>query len=297
MPKILAVLLTAVLLAAGCGNDTGDAPADAAEGAVATRIVSLSATATEMLFAIGAGDQVIAVDSLSNYPAAAPVTDLQGFEPSVEAIAELEPDLVVLAFDPGDVVDGFGALDIETLVQPSATSLSDAYADIAELGAATGRGPEAEALVAEIMADLDEIVAAQPERDTPLTFFHEIDSTLYSLTSSSFAGEVYAMLGLINIADAADDGSGFPQLGAEYVIDADPDLIFLADALYGESAATVAERPGWASMSAVQQGHIIDIDADIASRWGPRLVELAQAISDAVAAFDSGAKATEPADG
>ena len=289
MHRIVIVATVLALAAAGCGNDTAADPADStgAAGGGAQRIVSLSATATEILYAIGAGDQVIAVDNLSTYPAEAPVTDLQGFEPSVEAIAELEPDLVVLAFDPGDVIDGLDALGITTLLQPSALTIDEAFTHFEQLGAATGHVADAATEVARISTELDEIVAAQPDRDAPLTFFHEIDDTLYTATSSSFVGELYGLLGLVNIADEADDGSGFPQLTSEYVIDADPDLIFLGDAAYGESAETVANRPGWDTMGAVRAGHVIEIDADLASRWGPRMVDLVRAVSDAIAQVDA----------
>src|SRR5690606_17206535 len=112
------------------------------------RIVSLSPTATEILFALGAGSRVVAVDDQSTYPPEAPVTDLSGFDPNVEAIASYEPDLVVLSFDPGDLQPGLEALDIEVVLQPPAATLDDAWAQIEQLGAATGSVAEAAELVA-----------------------------------------------------------------------------------------------------------------------------------------------------
>lgn len=250
-----------------------------------TAIVSLSPTATEMLFAIGAGDRVIAVDPFSDFPPEAPVSDLDGFSPSVEAIAERQPDLVVLAFDPGDVVAGLEALGIETVVQDAAATLDDAYAQITELGEVTGQGDGAAALVASIRERLDELASGAPSA-AGLTYYHELDTTLFTVTGSTFAGAIYGLFGLVNVADGADaDGSafGYPQLSEEYLVDADPDLVFLADTICCEqTAATVARRPGWDQLTAVRNGAVFELSDDIASRWGPRIVDFAEAIADAL---------------
>lgn len=249
------------------------------------RIVSISPTATEMLFAMGAGDLVVAVDVLSNHPEQVPVTDLDGFNPNVEAIAVYEPDLVVMSYDPGDVVDGLAALGVESLVQPAAFSLDDVYAQIGELGAAAGRPDEAEALAAEMRAAIDGLVAGAAD-GAGMTYYHELDSTYYSVTASTFLGGIYSRFGLENIADAADaDGAafGYPQLSDEYIVDADPDLIFLADTVCcGQNASTVAARPGWDGLSAVANGNVVELNDDIASRWGPRLVDFVAAIAAAL---------------
>jgi iron complex transport system substrate-binding protein len=248
------------------------------------RIVSLSPTATEMLFAIGAGDQVEAVDDQSNYPPDAPVTDLSGFEPNVEAIASFEPDLVVYATEPGDLGASFENLGIPALQQDAATSLEDVYTQIGELGKATGNASEAVALVEGMRGDIDTIVDSIESTEPPLSFYHELDDTYYSVTSSTFIGQLYARTGLVNIADEAKGaGGGYPQLSAEYIIQANPDLIFLADTkCCGQSAATVAERPGWSRIAAVERGGVISLDDDIASRWGPRVVDFLRRIAAAV---------------
>lgn len=263
---------------------------EAANGAVTidaapTAIVSISPTATEMLFAIGAGDQVTAVDSFSNHPAEAPITDLSAFEPNVEAIAGYEPDLVVLSDDMGGVVAALQAIDIPVIQLAAATTIDDSYAQMEQLGAATGHLADAAAAVADLRTRIDEIVASVEPPAEPLTYYHELDNTFYSVTSSTFIGEVYAMLGLENIADAADDGSagGYPQLSVEYIVDADPDLIFLADTkCCGQTAATVAARPGWDSLQAVTNGAVVELDDDIASRWGPRIADLLETVATAV---------------
>jgi iron complex transport system substrate-binding protein len=247
------------------------------------RIISLSPTATEMLFAIGADDQVIAVDDQSNFPPDAPTTDLSGFEPNVEAIASYEPDLVVYSTEPGDLGSTLEGLGITTMLLPAATTLEDAYEQLDQLGRATGNADAATAVVDDMRTEVDSIVSSVEMPQPPLTFYHELDDTYYSVTSKTFIGQLYGLVGLENIADAAGGGGGYPQLSAEYVIRADPDLIFLADTkCCGQSPATVADRPGWNSITAVRRRDVVPLDDDVASRWGPRIVEYLRTIADAV---------------
>jgi iron complex transport system substrate-binding protein len=303
----LALLLVLALVAAGCGQDgaKSDAAGPAAQGDAfpvtldtpagkltldqrPTRIVSMSPTATEMLFAIGAGGQVAAVDSNSNYPGEAPKTDLSAYEPNLEAIAGYNPDLVVDSDDPGDLAAGLGKLAIPALQQPAAKTLDDSYAQLDQLGRATGHLPEATRLAATMRAEIDKIVAAgRPERH--LTYYHELDKNLYTATSKTFIGQLYAQLGMKNIADAADkDGSGYPQLSAEYIVKADPDLIFLADTkCCGQTARTVAARDGWDDLTAVKTGGVVELDDDVASRWGPRVVDFLKTVAGKVEALDA----------
>ncbi len=292
---LVAVPLTALALTA-CGDDDGGDAAgrttssEATEGAPPSRIVSLAPTPTEMLFAIGAGDQVVAVDDQSNHPEGVPTTDLSGFEPNVEAIVGYEPDLVVLTDDTGDVVAGLEAVDVETLLLPAATTLDDTYEQLEQLGEATGHEDEAAEVVADMQGDIEEITASLPEQEGEApTYYHELDDTLFTATSETFIGQVYGLVGLENIADAVDDGSGYPQLSAEYLIEQNPDLIFLADTkCCGQSAETVAARPGWDQLDAVTQDHVVELDDDIASRWGPRVVDLLRTVADEVAQVPAG---------
>jgi len=268
--------------------DPTDAPetSDAPAGEFPDRIVSLSPTATEMMFAIGAGDQLIAVDDQSNYPAEALElpNELSGFEPNVEAIAALEPDLVLIGGDFTGLGAQLDALDIAWWDGPAAMTIDDSYRQIEELGDATGNSEGADALVKEMQAGVDEIVLATPELAEPLTIFHELDPTLFSADSTTFIGELYSLLGLQNIADRAEgDSGGFPQLNPEFIVSADPDLIFLADTkCCAETAETVAARPGWDAIAAVRNGNVFEMDDDVASRWGPRLVEYLRIVSEAV---------------
>jgi iron complex transport system substrate-binding protein len=246
------------------------------------RIVSLSPTATEILFAIGAGEQVVAVDDQSNYPAGVPTTDLSGYEPNVEAIASYDPDLVVYATEPGDLGSSLDGIGIPALIQPAAVTLEDVYGQIEQLGEVTDHADEAADVSDAMRADIDAILADVSGTDG-LTFYHELDDTYYSVTSATFIGQLYDMVGLVNIADEAKGaGGGYPQLSAEYIIDADPDLIFLGDTkCCGQTPGTVAERPGWDRIGAVEQGDVIPLDEDVSQRWGPRVVEFLQAIAGA----------------
>jgi len=245
-------------------------------------IVSLSPTATEMLFAIDAGDQVVAVDDQSNYPTDAPVTDLTGLSPNVEAIAGYEPDLVVISFDPGDLVPSLDTLGIPVLLEPAATTLDDVYAQIEQLGEATGHADAAARVIADMKDRISETYS-KAEPGDELTYYFELDSTYFSVTSSTFIGELLAPLGLRNIADPADpDGYGYPQLSSEFIIGADPDLILLADTVCcGQNKDTVAARPAWDSLDAVTKGNIVSLNDDFASRWGPRVVDLLEAVGAA----------------
>lgn len=299
----VALLLAALLALAGCGSDTagdggtGEAASTGAWPVTVTAdngevtieeepaaIVSLSPTATETLFAIGAGDQVEAVDDNSNYPADAPITDLSAFTPNAEAIVAYEPDLVVLSDDQNGIVDSLEALDVPVLLLGAAEDLDDAYAQMELLGEATGRTDEAADAVADVRDRIEAAVDSVPADAAGQKVFHELGPELYSADSSTFIGSIYSLLGLENIADGAPDPSGgYPQLSAEYVVEQAPDLIVLADTkCCGQSAATVAERPAFGAVPAVVDGRVVEADDDVASRWGPRIADFAETVAEAL---------------
>ena len=247
------------------------------------RIVSLSPTATETLFAIGAGAQVVAVDDQSDYPKNAPRTTLSGFTPNVESIAGYRPDLVVISFDPKGLSEALGKLGIPVVHQDAAATLKGAYQQIRQLGKVTGHTPQADGLVTRMKQRIGSIVAKTRTKTTGSTVYHELDPTLFSLTSNTFVGRIYEMFGLRNVADEAKGGTDYPQLSAEYVVSANPELIVLADTVCcAQSARTVASRPGWSRIAAVRSGSVVRLDDTIASRWGPRLVNLVRAIGTAL---------------
>lgn len=258
-----------------------DSTGDVTIGEQPTAIISLSPTSTEMLFALGAGEQVVAVDDFSNFPPEAPTSDLSGFNPNVEAVLGYEPDLVVIQNDSNDLVAGLTEAGVAVLQFDAANDFQAAFDQMEALGAATGN--DAEALVAEIQADLD-AAAAGAGVESELTYYHELSADLFSATSATFIGEIYGLFGLENIADAADaDATGYPQLSKEYIVEQDPDYVFLACTLFcGETAESFCGREGFGDLTACVEGNVVELDDDVASRWGPRMVDFAESVADAL---------------
>lgn len=298
-----AALVVSALALAGCASDGEEARSGADSGgegnfpvSVATgpagsgqeltlderpeRIVSLSPTATESLFAIDADDQVVAVDEYSYYPAEAPVDEgLSGYRTSVEAVLAHDPDLVVIAMEEDSLLQGMAAVDVPVLFMPPAANLDDAYAQIETLGAATGNVGGAAEVVRDMSREIGEAVQSVPAeiRDAGLSYYHEVSSDHYSITDDTFLGTVYGQFGLESIATGDAE---YPQLNAEAIVGANPDLIFLANSTSESmTAEDVAARPGWSEITAVKEGRIEALDEDLASRWGPRLPEFFRSIA------------------
>jgi iron complex transport system substrate-binding protein len=242
-----------------------------------------------MLYAIGAGSQVKAVDSDSDYPKQAPITKLSAYSPNAEAIAAYKPDLVIISNDIGGITAKLTALSIPVLDLPAAASVADVYAEFTELGEATGHLAQAKTEDSTLKSDIGKIVASMPAHAKPLTYYYELSTNpYYSVTSSTFIGSLLSLLGMKSIADAAKGAAaagGYPTLDAEYILKANPDYIILSDTGStggGQDAATVSARPGWSVLTAVKDKHIIVLNADIASRWGPRIVNLLQTVAAGV---------------
>lgn len=290
MKKTIAAAVVALSVLTACGSSSKKSASSATTTPVATpkRIVSMSPTATEMLFAIGAGKQVVAVDDQSNYPANVPKTSLSAYTPNVEAIAGYKPDMVVIAGDTKNLKESLEKLAIPVVDEEAAKTIDDSYKQITDLGTRTGHAKAATALVASMKSKITSLTKDLPKRATPLTYYHELDNTLFSVTSKTFIGQVYALAGLQNVADPADaDGSkgGYPQLSAEYLVKADPDFVFLADTkCCQQTEATFGARPAFGALKAVKNHHVVLLDDDVASRWGPRIVDLLQKVVDVVKA-------------
>ena len=245
------------------------------------RIISLSPTVTEDLFAIGAGKQVVAVDNQSNYPKRAPRTSLSGFTPNVEAVANYHPDLVFISYDPGNFASQLRQLGIKVVNEAAANDLKQAYGEILGLGRLTGHTRGAKAVVHSMRTHLASIVASVPTTRRHLRVYHELDPTYYSATSTTFIGSIYKLFGFRDIANAASGaGGGYPQLSGEYIVAKDPQIIVLADTrCCQQSYATVAARPGWSTIAAVQHHRVVSANDDVASRWGPRIVQFARTVA------------------
>jgi len=271
----------------------------AANGAVRiparpTRILSLSATATQMLYGMGAGPQVVAVDKYSTDPPNAPRTSFTGYETSAEDYLSVRPDLVILAFDTGhSVMAQLATLHVTGLLLPPAATLDDTYTQISELGQATGHVSDAAAEAASIRQGLDHVAASVGDRAKGRTYYQELDNTLYTATSKTFIGALYARIGMVNVADPADHaGSGYPQLNAEYLIQANPQFVFLADTVCcGQTPESFAARPGFSVLTAVRSHQVFGLADSLASQWGPRVVDFLRTVAGDVV---SGTASTSP---
>ena len=257
-----------------------------ASSSIPKRIISLSPSATEILYAIGSGKQVIAVDDLSNYPSEAPMTKLSAFNPNVEALLNYKPDLIILNADATKALEVKAALEklkIKVFLESAPKTLREAYLEITALGRATGKISGAQSVVSDMKKKISTAIKAG-RTSKKISFFHELDNTLYTATSDTFIGKVYKDFNLINIADpaATADSAGYPQMQSEYVIKANPKIVFLADAQYGESLETLTKRPGWNGIAAVKNKNVVALPEDIPSRWGPRLVDFYQFIADTI---------------
>ena len=188
------------------------------------------------------------------YSRLTPMTKLNALNPNVEAIASYKPDLVVAADDTGGLFDNLKRLSIPALLEPAAKSLDDSYSQTQGLGQATGHQSGAADVVKQMRDKVASLVAEVPKRTQSPTYYDEIDNTFFSVTSDTFIGQLFKLAGLHDIADAAQDkAGGYPQLSAEFILQAKPDFIFLSDTkCCGQSPATVAARPGWGDLPAVK---------------------------------------------
>lgn len=187
---------------------------------------------------------------------------------------------MVASDDTGDLVSGLEKARVPTLLLPAAADLEESYSQMERVGQATGHVEEAEGLVEETRSGIEQAVADAPDAEG-ISYFHELDPSLYTTTSDTFIGQVYELFGLENVADGAKGGDDYPQLSSEYVVGAEPDMVFLADGQCCDVAASdVAKRPGWEQVPAVTDDQVHVLDEDIASRWGPRTLDFAQQVSE-----------------
>ncbi len=235
-------------------------------------IISYSPGATEILFAIGAGDRLVAVDEFSDFPAAtADLPHLAYSSPDPEAALAHAPDLVILATRQNEQVAIFRGLGMTVVYMASADSLDQVYEQIVLLGTLTGRETEAEALVAEMQSRIAAVTERLADVEIGPRVFYELTNDLYTVAPDTFVGALLETLKAQNVAAGA--ASQFPQLSAEAVIAADPEVVLLTDAEFGENLETVAARPGWSGVSAVVNERVYPVDGDLTDRPGPRLAE------------------------
>ena len=244
----------------------------------AQKVISIAPSNTEILFAIGAGPQVIGRDQLSDYPAeAAAITDVgSAFEAlNTELIVSLQPDLVLAAeINTPEQVKQLEDLGLTVYYLKNPLTLEEMYSNLELVAQLTGHEAETTALIESLKAR----VAAVDEKIAPLSsrpsVFYELDATdpakPYTAGNGTFINLLIDRAGAFNIAS---DIEGYPQLSLEQVVAADPAFIILGDSAYGVTPETIASRPGWENLSAVTNNQVFPFDDNLVSRPGPRLVD------------------------
>lgn len=297
---LLAAMLVAAVLAAACGDNASTTTPDSNPTATTTnafpmdversdgktltleappqRIVSLSPAHTEIIYALGANDTLAAVDRNANYPQAAADFEpkVDAYEPNVESIAALDPDLVIVVSDTSGLVDALDRLNIPVLFADlnEVRTVEDAFGQIELLGRITDHHGEADAMLEDLrgrLTSVQQTVESIPADERP-TVYHELDETFYSVADQTFIGDLYRILGAENVAG---DGGGnpYPQLTQEAIINANPDVIVLGDEAFGVSVDSVKARPGWDAIDAVKHDRVYGVDPDVVSRPGPRIID------------------------
>jgi len=236
------------------------------------RIASLSPAATEVLYAVGAGPQIVATDLQSDYPAEAEnTTKLDAFQPNPEAIADVEADLIIVAHNQDGIVEVLDRLGEKVLFLEMPDTIDGVTAQVWLLAGVSGHAEEGRRLVQEMKGRMMAVIDKVADVEEGPRVYHELDNTFFTVAPNSFVGDFYNLLKARNIAEGAP--TAYPQLSQEEILDRDPEVIVLADADAGESPQTVKARPGWGVISAVKNDRIHVIDPDIVSRPGPRVAD------------------------
>lgn len=238
------------------------------------RIVSLAPSATEIVFALGAGDRLVAVDDFSDFPAEAKaIPHIGGFRTSPEKIVSYTPDLI-LAISSGNLPGQLDALGQPLFIfDPS--DIEGVYRNIGSVGRILDRDTEAQKLIADMRARIDAVAKKASAATGKPRVLHEVDSTnpaqLFVAGSRNFIDSMITISGGVNVA--GDAATKYPKLSPEEIVIRNPDVIVLADARFGTTPEMVRARPGWSAITAVKVNAIYPIDDDLVSRPGPRLVQ------------------------
>lgn len=242
------------------------------------RIVSLSAHFTDILCALGAGDQLVAVEKYANCPAGGHAKpELDAYQPNLEAIASYQPDLVYVFSDTGNLVEALRRTNTNVLYLNLPTSLSGVLDQIDLFGKLTGHAAEAASLEKSLKGRIDAVTQKLTDVTTGPKVYHELDSTYYSASPDSFVGDFYKTLKADNITAGATDE--YPQLSAEVIVQRNPDVIVMADEGQGVTADSVAARPGWGAINAVKNHRICSLDPSLVSQPGTKIADALEALA------------------
>ena len=252
----------------------------------AQRVVSLAPANTEILFAVGAGAQMVGRDETSDFPAAAlalpTIGGYSGF--SLESIVALHPDLVLAqggGFNSPELVASLEELGLTVFSLPNPTTLEGMFNNLETVAALTGHVNEVPTLLASLRAR----VSAVDEKILPLSYaptvYYELDATEpskpYTAGPGTFVDLLISRAGGVNIGSALE--GQWAQISLEQLVVANPAMIILGDAAYGETPEKVSQRPGWETLTAIRTGQVFPIDDNLVSRPGPRLVDGLEALA------------------
>lgn len=244
------------------------------------RIVSFSPGATEVLYAIGAGPQVVATDRFSDYPAeTARTVKLEYSNPDPETALAQRPDLVIMATRQRTQVAQFRELGMTVFLAAEPTDLDGVYEHLRNLGALTGHATEAATVEANMKREIDAVIASVSALPSGPRVFYELSPDLNTVAPNTFVGSLLTALKARNVAEGAS--TQFPQLTAEAVLAADPEVIIVSDDA-GETLESIAARPGWSGVSAVVNRRVYSVNSDIVNRPGPRLAQGIRAFGHAL---------------
>jgi iron complex transport system substrate-binding protein len=261
---ILAALITM------CTNST--------ESSTEQRVVSLSTTHTEIIQTLGGENLLVGIDSFSE--SELPIEKIDAFTVTADELVNLNPDLVIVAFDFNGIIDGLEALNLNYVLLPPARNFDEVYTQIMEIGNLINKSEESIDLVSEMENDVAEIIENFSAQNVKI--FHEIGYTygIYTVNENSFIGEIYNLLGVDNIANFKEDpfGSGYPEFSEEEILMANPNLIIVGHSDYLNK--DLSTRVGWEEITAIQSGNLFFLDENLANNWGTNTVDLLNTLSE-----------------
>ena len=283
--SLLKILAVAVMLTACTTARTDGLNRNVKLSGTPQRIVSLAPSNTEILFAVGAGKQVVGRDSFSDYPAEAKsVQDIGGSmnKYDTEAIVALHPDLVLAGeINTPELVSSLGQLGLTVYYLPNPATLEAMYANLETVGQLTGHRSEAAALVKSLKQRVDAVDARIKPLNSSPTVYYELDATdptkPYTAGPATFVDLLITRAGGNNIGRSLT--SQWAQISLEQVLVADPAVIILGDSAYGTTVDSVKQRTGWSGLAAVKNGRIYPFEDNLVSRPGPRLVDGLEALA------------------
>ena len=244
------------------------------------KIVSLSTTHTEIVQAVGGGELLVGADSFSETPET--VKKIDAFTVTTDEILELNPDVVLLAFDINEIVTDLEGIEMKYALLPPARNFEDVYSQIEIIGNLIHKENEAKNLISSMRDDVSTILQNTTFKD--IKIFHEIGYTygIYTVNKNSFIGEIYNLLGVKNIANELEDPfrSGYPEISEEKIIESNPDLIVVGHSDYLNK--DLSTRTSWKNLTAVKNNNIYFLDENLANNWGVNTVDLLNVLNEII---------------